>query len=136
MILRFKDIPMNRNKVKQEVKVGFNLNKTDGWKNYEVLTNKCENLKKIVEDNEATIEETYNRFEKIHNKIKFQSFGKSRIRGAGSSKTKEADKADMNENDMIEKIMKERSTRLEKEVKELKSYSSRPTRAFKLLEKD
>ena len=58
MILRFKDIPMNRNKVKQEVKVGFSLNKTDGWKHYEVLTNKGENLKKIVENNEATIEET------------------------------------------------------------------------------
>ena len=90
---------------------------------------------KIVDDNEASIEEVYNRFEKLHTKIKFQSFGKSRIKGAGSIKTKAADKTNMNDDARIDMIMKERSARLEKEVKELKSYQSRPTRAFKLLEK-
>ena len=83
--------------MKQEQKVGFNLNKEDGWKNYEVLTKKCENLMKIVEDNEASIEEVYNRFEKLHNKIKFQSFGKTRIKSAGNKKTKEAEEPKMND---------------------------------------
>ena len=133
MILSFKDIPINRTKVKQETNVGFNLQKEDGWKTYEMLTENCENLLNIVNNDDLGIEEAYTRFDKMHTKMKFQSFGKSRRKCIGSIKPKEVEKTP--ENTQIENILKKRSARLEKENEELKSYSSRPTRAFKFLEK-
>ena len=91
------------------------MQKEDGWKTYEMLTENCENLLNIVNNDDLGIEEAYTRFDKMHTKMKFQSFGKSRRKCIGSIKPKEG--------------------RLEKEIEELKSYSSRPTRAFKFLEK-
>ena len=84
LVLSFKDIPVNRNKVKQETEVRFNLNKPNGWENYKVLTEDCKDLLKIVNDEEETIENMYDRFGKIHTKIKFKCFGKTRVKKNGN----------------------------------------------------
>ena len=136
MILSFVDIPLNRNKVKSDVNVRFNLKKEDGWKKYEELTEQCSNLLKIVNDNEESIEQIYGRFDSLHTKIKFKSFGKTRVKCSGNKNPPQNTEKVAGKNDKIEDILKQRSARLEKEIKELKSSSSsRSTRAFKLLEK-
>ena len=68
--MSFKGIPTNRNKVKQELNVRFNLKKDEGWKNYQALTEECEDLLRIVNDNEKSIEDIYGKFEKMLNKTR------------------------------------------------------------------
>ena len=134
LILSFRDIPTNRNKVKQEPTVRFNLKKEEGWENYKALTEECDDLLRIVNDNEKSIADIYEKFEKMHNKIKFKSFGKTRTMRAGNEKT-EKHKLSENNEAVIDDIMKKRSNRLESEIQSLKSSSnSRSTRAFKLIE--
>ena len=131
MILKFKDIPINRCKFKQDNEVRFNLKKEGGWNIYKAMTEECDDLLAIVNDDADTVENIYKKFEKIHNKIKFKSFGKTRIRKQGFVK-EDNKRVDQN---VIEVITKQKSERLEKEIADLKaSSSSRPTRVFKLLE--
>ena len=108
------------------------MKKDGGWDAYKELTDSCEELLSIVKDDKETIENVHERFEKIHKKIKFKSFGKTRVR-----KYKiESKKNEVNEKDVVDKITKQKSERLEQEIRELKSCSnSRPTRVFKLIEK-
>ena len=134
LILSFKDIPTNRNKVKQEPNVKFNLKKEEGWKNYQALTEECEDLFRIVNDNEKSIEDIYAKFEKMHNKIKFKSFGKTRTQCVGYEKSGK-NKLPSDNEAVIEDIMNKLFKRLENEIESLKSSSnSRSTRAFKLVE--
>lgn len=60
--------------------VRWNLHKPGGWNKYEENTNaKANDIKKLVLNKTKSVEETIEEFENIHNKIKFQSFGKTRI---------------------------------------------------------
>ena len=142
MILELNDVPINRNKVSKDPDVRFNLKKQDGWTNYKALTEVCDDLLKIVRDEEADIESVQRRFDNMHTKIKFKSFGKTRIKLPGNKQslpkiTEDTPKNEQNnEQKMIEDILKQKAERLQQEIKELKSSStSRPTRTFKLLEK-
>ena len=55
----------------------WNLCKKGGWHRYEVLSNEfADDLDKVIEDEEKDVEEAMVIFEKIHNKVKFRSFGK------------------------------------------------------------
>ena len=132
IILKFKDIPTNRDNLENKDEARFNLKKDGGWDSYKELTENCEELLAIVNDNEATIEEIYERFDKIHKKIKFKSFGKTRItKGCYENKKNVVD-----DHNIVDKLSKQKSGRLEKEIQALKSCSnSRPTRVFKLIEK-
>ena len=135
LILSLIDIPINRNKVKKKMGVRYNTRNPDGWNNYKEMTEQCPAIIEVVNDATEDVGTIHRCFESIHNKIKFNSFGKTRI--------SKSDKSDVCKDDLghievntVEKIMKQKSDRLEKEIYELKSCSnSRSTRAFKLVEK-
>ena len=62
---------------KEEKKVCWDLTKKGGWNMYEVLTDKCsEVIDNLVGDKTKTIEEVADKFSKIHEKVKYKSFGK------------------------------------------------------------
>ena len=62
---------------KEPKKVEWNLAKCRGWNRYEVLTDECSDaLNTVIEDNTKSVEEVAKKFEKIHEKVKFKSFGK------------------------------------------------------------
>ena len=77
-LLKLKDLPWKEKGVKKEPKkVGWNLAKCGGWNRYEVLTDECSvALNTVIEDNTKSVEEVAKKFEKIHEKVKFKSFGK------------------------------------------------------------
>ena len=79
----------------------------------------------------------YDRFGKIHTKIKFKCFGKTRVKKNGNKNQQTNENNNTKDDDkIIENILKQKSTRLAKEIEELKTCSkSRPTRTFKLLKK-
>ena len=84
LILKFKDIPVNRNVSKHEEVVRFNLKKDGGWSTYKTLTDECEELVNIVNNDSDSVEKIHAKFESIHNRIKFKSFGKTGIKSKPS----------------------------------------------------
>ena len=115
LVIYFKNIPLNRSIVKKVDEVRFNLRKKDGWNTCKDLTEKCDELIKIVENEKENIERVYEQFEKVHNKIKFKSFGKTRIKSNDNKIYHKniADTHHKDENNMIDEIMKQKSARLE-----------------------
>ena len=77
-LLTLQGLHWKEKRVKQEEKrVGWNLAKSGGWNKYELLTDECsEALDDAIDDKTKTIEEVAEKFNKIHEKIKFRSFGK------------------------------------------------------------
>ena len=65
----------------------WNLAKEGGWGKYRVESDKqSEKIIEIVKDDKISIEEAWIKFNKIHDKIKFRSFGKVTIGGKKNSK--------------------------------------------------
>ena len=94
-ILHLKDLP--RRKKKKEIKrTIWNLAKPNSWTKYGKVSDEySEELAKIVENKNITIQEAMNRFEKLHGKIKFKVFGKVSV----SNETKEKDSKSVNGNE-------------------------------------
>ena len=130
MILKFKDIPIDRSKFKKDKDVRFNLKKDGGWDKYKAITDDCKELLAIVNDDKETIENIHRQFEKMHNKMKFKSFGKTRVSNYDGEKPRNKEMVHCDKvEEVIDDIMKQKSARLEKEIQELKDGSkSRPTR--------
>jgi hypothetical protein len=84
-LLILKNLPLAKDQV--EVKeVKWNLAKMDGWKKYEEISEKySKKLQNVVENenivDQKSMDEATNQFEKIHDKIKFEAFGKAKIKG-------------------------------------------------------
>ena len=58
----------------------WNLAKPGGWDSYKKETDKVsEKIDKLVEDETKDIDEVLDSFTKIHDKVKFVSFGKSTV---------------------------------------------------------
>ena len=137
LILKFKDIPVNRNVFKHEEVVRFNLKKDGGWATYKTLTDECEELVNIVNNDSDSVEKIHAKFESIHNKIKFKSFGKTRITTRSKVKMiNENHNGNVDDKVVIDRIIKQKSDILQKEISDLKAGSlSRPAQVFKLIEK-
>ena len=79
-------------------------------------------LEDVVKNKDASIEETKAKFDKLHNKIKFKSFGKVTItqnRKEGGSKTIEEDNNEKDDDAKAKNIWKEQVTRAEEEMNEI-----------------
>ena len=77
-LLTLQGLPWKEKKVsKEKKKVCWNLAKYGGWNRYKVLTDECsEALNEVIGDNSKNVEEITEKFDKIHEKVKFRSFGK------------------------------------------------------------
>ena len=79
-ILTLEGLPRLEQKKEKETK--WNLAKEGGWNRYKLLLEeKCQELDTIINNKELEMEEVMKRFESVHNKVKFKSFGKVTIGG-------------------------------------------------------
>ena len=116
-LLTLRNLPRGNDMVEGR-RTMWNLSKEGGWKKYEELTNEYgEKIVKVVTNEELSIEEAMKRFEKIHDKIKFRSFGKVTI---GGGKLKERDDE---ESEVIsaEEQLEEETKKVESEIEEIKT---------------
>ena len=91
----------------------WNLAKEGGWMRYKEETLKYSKaLEKIVEDEDVSIDEKYDKFKKIHDKIKFRAFGKVTI-GPGKE-LKRQDRSE--EEDSSEKLLEAQQRKAEAEI--------------------
>ena len=83
-----------------------------------MLTDDCEDLLKIENDEEETVENMCFRFNKMRTKITFSCFGKNRVNNHGNKNEQTNDNINTstNDNKRIDDILKEKSTRLAKEI--------------------
>ena len=78
-VVTFEDLPRKQLKKEENIKV-WNLSKEDGWKNYKTVSDQYSDvIKNLVNNDKLSLEEAYEKFDKIHNSIKFKSFGKVTI---------------------------------------------------------
>ena len=88
-LLTLKDLPLRRQK-KEEKKTIWNLAKSDSWTEYKKETDAfSEELEKIVENKNTSVQETMHKFDRIHDKIKFKVFGKVSLNNNKNTKEKE-----------------------------------------------
>ena len=85
IFLTLKNLPLAKDRI-ETIEVKWNLAKKDGWKKYEEISEKySEKLQNVVENNnlidQESMDEAAYQFEKIHDKIKFEAFGKAKIKG-------------------------------------------------------
>ena len=79
-LLTLTDLP-RRKELKEKKETMWNLAKPGGWNRYQILTGEAsEKIADIADSETFTVEEKYRKFDKIHEKIKFQAFGKKNIR--------------------------------------------------------
>ena len=123
MFLILHNLPLGREPKEQVVK--WNLNKPGGWKIYEEATNeKAEDIRKVIESKDKSVETVVKEFEKIHNKIKFQAFGKTRIK-FGKQNKESVLKKDVPEELRAEELLKRQAKILEEEIQSIKDMKSR-----------
>ena len=75
--IQFKGIPKKEKEEKPKPK--WNLNKPDGWVTYKSKSDKEAAKIEAIVDNEDNIETVMKKVEAINSKVKFQSFGKTKI---------------------------------------------------------
>ena len=76
--LTLTDLPRVRER-REEDRVVWNLGKEGGWDKYKELTDKYSEALQEAVDNEECMDTKMEAFEKIHDRIKYKSFGKVRI---------------------------------------------------------
>ena len=111
-LLTLTDLP-RRKEVKERRETMWNLTRMGGWNKYETLTEKQSNkILEIADNDETSIETKFEHFNKIHEKIKFQAFGKLNIK-----KTK--DEKVVYENKSAKEIFDEQTRIAEEEVNKI-----------------
>ena len=119
-LLTFENLPRAKEK-EEEKRTLWNIAKENGWSEYETYSNEfSEKLEKVVENENMTIEEVMNKFEKIHDKIKFKAFGKVTI---GTQKRKvtrqNGDSDDESEEAKAKTMFEEQEKVVEKELQKI-----------------
>ena len=134
MFLVFHNLPLGRESKEQVAK--WNLKKPGGWMRYEEDTNKkAKDIRKVIEDEDKSVEEVVENFEKIHNKIKFQAFGKTRLNSGKMKMNQITGKEVLQEEQLAKELLKRQSKNLEEEIQSIKEIKNgRATKVFKLRE--
>ena len=105
--------------IKEEKKVRWNLAKTGGWNRYEVLTNECsEALNEVIDDKTMNIDEVTEKVNKIHDKVKYRSFGKVTLSARRTNKHQEKEEIGTEEEKakvLLDKQVKE----VDKEIRDI-----------------
>ena len=126
-LLTFSNLPKIQDK-KEERKKMWNLAKEGGWRHYEILTNKYSEALERVLDKEDCIEVKMKKFNSIHDKIKFEAFGKVTIGG----KEKKKEEEDKDGVEKAEQLFLEQSQKANIEIEEIKRMKT--SRAGKIWE--
>ena len=93
----------------------WNMEKEDGWRKYEELSNKSfSNIIKEIDNNENSVEKITQKFKDVHTKIMFGAFGKI------TRKIVERQKDTIHDEDKIKDILKRKSIRIEEQFKEIR----------------
>ena len=101
---------------KNEKQSKWNLAKVGGWMKYKEESSKyCKALENVIEDVNANIDEKYEKFKKIHNKIKFKAFGKVTIGTKKESKTKSRTDGE----DLAKELLEAQQNRADAEINEI-----------------
>ena len=137
LILKFSNLP-EANRKRSSVS-RWNLCKEGGWESYKKYTNDdLGNVVEAINDDALDMEVIINRFEKMHTKAKFKSFGKITVNN-DLKKSKKRDTENENDDEQKEyakEIVEKQSKQLETEINNLKEESNtRSTRVFKLIER-
>ena len=78
-LLSLKNLPKKK-EMKTKKKTLWNLAKTNGWEVYKDISDEfADKIEKIVKDKNLTIQEVFDKFDKLHDKIKYKAFGKVTI---------------------------------------------------------
>ena len=95
-----------------------NLAKPNAWKKYEKVSDTySEELDNVVEDTSISIQEAMKKIEKIHEKIKFQVFGKVSIH---KEKNKRPTSETMDDNEHAKIVFEEQVKTVEAELDKIK----------------
>ena len=108
---------------KEEKEIRWNLAREGGWENYEILSNHSENkLKEVVANEEISIEEVKDKFDKVHDKVCFKAFGKVTIFKGSRQNTKVKDNAKENkpEEEVAKNLQEDEDKRAAEEIEEIK----------------
>ena len=132
-LLTFKNLPKQKGKEREQNILKWNLAKEGGWEMYERITEeKSKKLNKIVKEN-SSIEEKMVKFEKLHDRIKYEAFGKVKVK---SNSAKKMDDKESNANESADEILKKQREEAEKEIEKLRNeHSSRAGRVWELKKK-
>ena len=101
------------------------INDKNNWK-------KADKLNDIMDEKETSIEEKMDKFQRLHDKIKFRAFGKVQIK----ENTRTEKQSPHEKNESAEEMFKNQSNEAEKEIEKLKTeYPSRAGRIWELKKK-
>ena len=122
MIFKLKGIPLKQMTAERvEKEIVWNLRKEGGWEKYHEITEiKCDELVKVTSNNDESIEVIAEKFDKIHEKIKFASFGKTKRK-----KLQQGDKT------LIDLVKKKTNTENVHEVEDIEEQINKRTMEVK-----
>ena len=95
--------------------------KKGGWERYSLLSDEySEKLGNIVESKETSIEEKIGKFDRIHDTIKYKSFGKVTITGNKNKNTEGKEDEDVSKNKSTKDDIEEQERKAEEEIEDIK----------------
>ena len=97
--------------------VKWNLAKEGGWDRYKEISDQySEAIEKVLNNQEDNVEEAMTKFNKIHDKIKYISFGKTTIREKSDNNQEKMREGGEKADDLLE----EQETRAAEEIEQIK----------------
>ena len=131
LIVELHNLPGIRREIQKVTR--WNLSRPGAWDTYKEVSNRLsEKIIEVAEDTSKTIEEVVEKVEKIHDDIKYQSFGKTTIKIGNSAKHKQTN---TNACDDAESLLKSQTEKLEQEINKLKeNKQGRSGKVFKIAE--
>ena len=130
-LLTFQNLPKRNKNERGKSTLKWNLAREGGWEMYERITQKkSKKLNKIVQE-ESPIEEKMEKYEKLHDRIKYEAFGKVKVKIKSAENDKEITK-----NENADEILKKQREEAEREIEKLKKeHPSRAGRVWELKKK-
>ena len=131
LIVTLHNLPGIRREIQNVTR--WNLSRPGAWDTYKSVSDKLsEKIIEVAEDTSKTMDEVVKKVEKIHNDIKYQSFGKTTIKIGNSAKNKQTI---TNASDDAEILLKDQTEKLEQEINKLKeNKQGRAGKVFKIAE--
>ena len=117
--LTLTDLPRVRER-RAETQVVWNLGKEGGWDKYKELTDKYSEALQEVVDNEECMDTKMEAFEKLHDRIKYKSFGKVKIGRKYKDKKEERTRDNEERSNEAKDLFEEEEERARMEIEEIK----------------
>ena len=106
------------NGVKEVKEKRWNLAKEGGWDSYKKLCEEgSDKMKEVIENEDNSIEDVIDKFDKVHNKIKYKAFGKVTIRNRNKGRSVQEKQTEEEAKDMME----DEEQKAVKEIEEIKA---------------